>query len=323
MNIKKITKKVEDTLKEIEVWENKLVNPSKLKKVGNIIGKPIEWIYNMIPEKIENKVTRAIEGSFGILLFASDFLYSNNSIEKRMKKNISSNLIESSKFDYYDIDNLKKTASYYIKENNITAAIEGFGCGLGGFSLILADIPLLFLIAFRVIQQIGLTFNYDMNSLEEKRFIMKIIDLGTCIPTAAKLDTMLGKESLRNYIKKVAFKHMEKIAAAKLGKKSAEEIAKEILRAQGKRATKAAVERMTKSIAQDVAKNGSKAVAVTSARKTAKDIGTRLTRKKIMQLIPLIGGVVGAGFNFSFIWSIGDAAYHAYLKRYIVDNYVI
>ena len=198
---------------------------------------------------------------------------------------------------------------------------NGFGCGLGGIALIAADIPLIFTITFRVIQQIGTVFNYQMDTVEEKQFIMKILDLGSGIQTATKVNSMLSKESLKKYAKTVTFKKMEQIAAAKLGKKGTEEIAKEILHSQSKRATKKAVEKMAKSISEDVAKNGTKAVAVTSARKTAKDVGQRLTRKKLLQLIPIAGGFIGAGFNFWFIKNISEAAYYAYLKRYVYDNY--
>lgn len=303
-----ITPSVNAILEEVKIWENKLLSPNLLKKTGKIVGKPIEWIFNLMPTKIENVVVKSIEGLFGSLLFLSKFTYKNPT---RITKSET------------DIQILKKNAAKYITENSIAASLQGFGCGIGGIALIAVDIPLIFGIAFRVIQQIGTAFNYDMDSPEEKKFIMQIIDLGSCIPTVGKLESMLGKESLKNYVKKTTFKHMEKIAATKLGKKSTEEIAKEILHSQGKRATKKAIEKMVNTITKDVSKSGTKAVVITSARKTAKDVGKRLTRKKLLQLIPLVGGFIGAGFNYWFVKSVAESAYYAYLKRYIYDNYEV
>ena len=71
----------------------------------------------------------------------------------------------------------------------------------------------------------------------------------------------------------------------------------------------------------EVSEDGAKALAITTARKTAEDAGANLTRKKILQLIPLLGSVVGAGFNFWFISHIGETAYYSYLKRHLNLRY--
>jgi len=303
------------TLEEIELWEKRLTNPKWITKINTLIGKPIDYAFKIMPRGMENVIIKSIEGILNSLIFVSGFSYSEKEIQARVKK------ISEKNKEMDDLESIKKTAASYITENNIAATLQGFGCGLGGIALIAADIPLIFSITFRVIQQIGTVFNYQMDTIEEKQFIMKILNLGSGIQTVAKVESMLSKEALKSYVKKETFKNMERLAAAKLGKKSLEEISKEIIHAQGKRATKKAIETMTKKISEDVTKNGTKAVVITSTRKTAKDVGQRLTRNKLLQLIPIIGGLIGAGFNFWFVKNISETAYYAYLKRYLYDNY--
>lgn len=311
------------TYNEIILWEKKIIKPSTLRKIGDTIAKPLDFVIECLPNGALQPISKAIEGMFGILLFASDYTFSDLGILKSIEKYGGEKPLCKERIKGQNITCLKKAATTYISENNILATLQGFGCGLGGVGLIAADIPLLFGIAFRVIQQIGSTFGYDMSLPEEKHFIMKIIDLGTSLPTAPKIEAMLGKEAFKEYVKKTTFKEMGKIAAVKNGQMAVEELAIEMLKAQGKRATKKAIEEMSQKIVTEVAKNGVKASAVISARETAKDVGKSLTKRKLGQLIPILGGVVGAGFNYWFIWSVGETAYHAYLKRHIDDNYLI
>jgi hypothetical protein len=107
----------------------------------------------------------------------------------------------------------------------------------------------------------------------------------------------------------------------KIGRKTAEEVAAQMLRAQGRRVTQRTLQTQTSKIMNEVSKDGAKALAITTARKTAEDAGANLTRKKLLQLIPLLGGVAGAGFNFWFISHIGETAYYSYLKRHLNLRY--
>jgi len=56
------------------------------------------------------------------------------------------------------------------------------------------------------------------------------------------------------------------------------------------------------------------------AQKFASDMGTRLTQKKLGQLVPVAGILVGAGLNYGMLDDICDAAYWAYRERFIRDK---
>lgn len=318
---KKAPKGALEDWREVREWESRIVNPPIYKKALDLAGKPLEWAFEKLPGQATDALTKSIEGLFGLLIFTSKFSFSNNRILGKIGKASGKNIKTRKDLWKVQLPHLKKVAHYHINENNVIAALEGAGCGLGGFTLIFADIPLLFGIAFRTIQQIGESFGFDTDTVEEKRFAMLMIDFSSTIPTAAKVRTMIGKQALKSYAKKTAFRDMEKRAALKIGRKTAEEIAGQMLRAQGKRITQRALQAQTSQIMNEVSKDRAKALAITTARKAAEDAGTNLTRKKLLQLIPLLGGVVGAGFNFWFISRIGETAYYSYLKRHLNIRY--
>ena len=58
-----------------------------------------------------------------------------------------------------------------------------------------------------------------------------------------------------------------------------------------------------------------------SIRGIAKALGTRLTKVKLAQLLPMTGAFVGGGFNGYYTTRVCDTAYHLYRERLLVDKY--
>jgi hypothetical protein len=79
-------------------------------------------------------------------------------------------------------------------------------------------------------------------------------------------------------------------------------------------------------ISQDVAqrrvwKNLEQRAFVALLQRLAKALGIRLTRAKLAQGVPIVGGVVGAGFNAYFTAKVCDAAYFLYRERFLTEKY--
>ena len=53
----------------------------------------------------------------------------------------------------------------------------------------------------------------------------------------------------------------------------------------------------------------------------ARALGIRLTKAKLAQGVPIIGAVVGGGFNAYFTRRVCDAAYHLYRERFLAEKY--
>lgn len=56
-------------------------------------------------------------------------------------------------------------------------------------------------------------------------------------------------------------------------------------------------------------------------QKIAKSVGIRLTKAKLAQVVPVLGAVVGSGFNVYYTARVCDAAYNLYRERYLANKY--
>lgn len=60
---------------------------------------------------------------------------------------------------------------------------------------------------------------------------------------------------------------------------------------------------------------------VQALKKLAEQIGLRLTKAKLAQVIPVIGIAIGAGYNTYFTHKVCDAAYMLYRERFLAAKY--
>jgi hypothetical protein len=81
-------------------------------------------------------------------------------------------------------------AKDYFSENAVLAAIQGGGMSLGGPVLLLADVPLLFTINFRLIQQIGACYGFSMRGTEFRPLILAIYNVASSGSNQAKKDAL-------------------------------------------------------------------------------------------------------------------------------------
>jgi len=81
---------------------------------------------------------------------------------------------------------LELEAKGFFSENAVLAAVEGGGTGLGGAVLIAADIPLLFGINLRLIQQIGASYGFDVSSPAYSPLVLAIFNVAASSSRASK-----------------------------------------------------------------------------------------------------------------------------------------
>ena len=64
-----------------------------------------------------------------------------------------------------------------------------------------------------------------------------------------------------------------------------------------------------------------KRVLVKVTESIAKALGIRLTKAKLAQAVPIMGAVVGGGFNAYYTARVCDAAYYLYRERFLAEKY--
>ncbi|MBS0984511.1 EcsC family protein [Gluconobacter cerinus] len=85
-----------------------------------------------------------------------------------------------------------------------------------------------------------------------------------------------------------------------------------------------AMAQLTK-ISGDIAKKATwkeleKSVFVKMVQEIAKQLGIRLTKAKLAQVVPAVGAVAGGGFNAYYVSKVCESAHHLYRERFIIEK---
>ena len=169
-----------------------------------------------------------------------------------------------------DLRLLDEVAWATTRENQVAATLEGFGCGLGGLTLALIDLPMLILVNLDAVGAVATTYGFDLDDPREQDFLIGLLAGGSY----ALSSLMAGEADFERPLSEVAPDHLAANRAA-------------------------------------LALHGA-----------ASQIAARLTRQKLIQLLPILGGAVGAGLNFHYTWSTTRAAVMTYRYRWLVRRFL-
>jgi hypothetical protein len=145
--------------REIEKWHHD--ETSLVMQAVNWAMKPIDWAVEYVSPDLVDQAGDAISQFLSLLNEASEWTYdARDLLATAAKQGLSVEKIEELRDQ--PLETLDPLARGLFSENAILAAVEGGGTGLGGVMLIAADIPLLFTINFRLIQQIAAVYGFPL-----------------------------------------------------------------------------------------------------------------------------------------------------------------
>ena len=182
---------------------------------------------------------------------------------------------------WQDLEAADKAAQHYWNWNLSYAAAEGGATGALGIFGLAADVPALFTIVIRLIQQISVCYGYDPTKPEERDYILHILRTASAGDVKGKIEALILLKELEQILIKVAWKKM-----------STELAAKQI----------------------------SKLSLLAAVRQFAQSLGINLTKRKALQMVPLIGAIVGASFNGTYANDIGRTAFMSYRRRWLAEH---
>jgi hypothetical protein len=158
---------------------------------------------------------------------------------------------------------------------------EGALTGSAGLVGMAADLPALITLAFRTIHKIGLCYGYECDSEVDTQF--------ACGVLAAS-----GANSIT-----------EKLAALATLRAMHVAISTQTWRMMAERAMQ-----------HPLSREG----GVIAIKNLAKQLGINLTRRKALQVIPVVGAGIGASVNGWYIKDVGWTARRAFQQRWLIDN---
>ncbi len=174
--------------REIESWQHG--DAGLVTKVLNWAMQPVDWVVRrVVNEEMEAQADEAVTGFLALLNDASEWTYDVSAVlEEAKRQGVTAESVEELRDAPLDI--LDKIAKEHTTENALLAAVEGGGTGLGGAFLIAADIPLLFTINLRLIQQIGASYGFDMSGPDYRPLVLSIFNVASSGSKEAKHDAV-------------------------------------------------------------------------------------------------------------------------------------
>lgn len=155
------------------------------------------------------------------------------------------------------------------------AGAEGAVTGMAGVLGLTADIPALIILAIRTIRKIGYCYGFDTARDEERPFVLHCLSAGAANGVEEKKSAVAAAMELKNVLD-----HPSETA---LKKTEGEILSREAFAA--------------------------------AVRNLAKQLCINLARRKAAQVIPVVGGGIGAAMNVLFLTDVAEASQRLYQKR--------
>ncbi len=160
-------------------------------------------------------------------------------------------------------------------------AAQGGAAGALGLVGMIADVPAIVTLALRLIRQIGVEYGYAEDNEAERDFCLAVLQNAGSNTMAEKVASHATLQKIAVMISKETFKSMAAKAAGEMVSFEA---------------------------------------AIVGVRSLAKQLGYNLTKRKMLEAIPVIGAVIGAATNGWFLRDVGLSAQRAFQERWLIER---
>ncbi len=266
----------------VEIQEWRDRAEGRLSKALTALSKPLTWLARSAPDNLTATVTHAIEGVLRGLVDATRKTYSVDRLLAKASEKSGVSAESLSDLAEADLELMDRLARETFAANKIVAALEGAGLGAGGFFLAAADIAALFGFAARQVQQIGTCYGFDMTEPGNYGLTLQALGAGSLGSSSAKAGALMDL-----HVTVEAFRAGQSYA---------------------KVASQTASGRLAKLVKDQTGR-------------LPKRIARHITKRKLAQVIPIIGAGIGAGFNYWFVSSVAESAYMLARAQRLMNRY--
>ena len=275
-----------DAAREVEGWVSG--DASMLSKALRVAARPFEWAAERPEaENLVEDVNEAIASFLGSLTKGATWTYDEEKVLERAcdEKDLSATtLTDLRNRPMPDLDDLARS---YFDENAMISAIEGGGTGLGGVAMIAADVPALFTINLRLIQQVAASYGFRLEGPEARPLVVRIFSAAAADTTEARRDALAEMQAAGS-------------ALAKGNAPAAAPSAGHVGLTGG--------EGTDASAGATTGEEGT-ATAENQSRVMINELARNIAARQLAQLVPLAGAATGAGMNYWFTTATAETAY--------------
>ncbi|TJX15138.1 hypothetical protein E9840_03485 [Tissierella creatinini] len=318
--------KEEILLKQLTQEYSKFIEPNKFNRQLELLSKKA---INIVPDNVKDFINdkkmdiSTEEGLYQELMkvLGSGFevierIVSNSVVtEKKVLKDIQK------KYPYVDtVDKITFVRSYDIqkivnsktKANYVQAFVEGAATGAPGVVGLPFNILLSTFLYYRVVQNIAMHYGYDVNNdPKELEFA------GEVFITAFTHGTIDNYSSTGAIIGKIMMQGELTALKANVNKLTLKQLAEQ----GGAQLIYVQIRALAHKVANDALKSaGKKGMERSIFKNILKVIGKNLPKSSVKKTVPVIGGIVGALFDTSYMDRVIKGANLIYHKRFLLEK---
>ena len=173
--------------REIERWER---GESLFGQALGFAMKPVDWAFDrFVPDSVVDGLTDALTQALSSLNDASTWTFNENDVlEAAEDLDIEASAIGDLRD--HSLEELDALAKRFTSQNTILSMLSGGGGGLGGALLLAADIPVLFTVNFRLIQQVAASYGFPLRGPEYTPLVVGIFNVAASGSREAKSDAL-------------------------------------------------------------------------------------------------------------------------------------
>ncbi|MEM7407563.1 MAG: EcsC family protein [Pseudomonadota bacterium] len=169
---------------EIERWQRG--DESLLRALFDAAMRPVDWLADRAatPEML-TQFDAGVEKFVGLLNDASQWTFTDAGIlNDAAKHGVAVDDVEALR--NVPLEQLDPIARAQFDQNAVLAAFQGGGAGLGGIVLIAADLPVLFTLNLRLIQQVAGTYGFSLRDTEFAPLVLAVFNAAASGQPAAR-----------------------------------------------------------------------------------------------------------------------------------------
>lgn len=240
-----------------------------------------------LPEGVRSSITGAVSGALEKIQTGSAWLISEAVVRKRLERELGP-LRAPEQLLRAHLPTLDGLAREYMGRATTGLTLEGAAAGAAGWVGLAADIPILYSVLFKTIQEVAVCYGFRVAGEGEKLHVLQTLDVGHNFNAAAR-----------------------------------PELAARLFRLQGLMRTDAPLSAMQAIVdAEDETGSGfgAEKQALVRQLRLARQLAFDLLERKLLQGLVLVGSVIGAASNYQLTRDVGLAAFHLYRRRHLLER---
>ena len=184
----RLTADERDARRAIDSWAQSMNSP--VSQLINWAMQPVDW---MLERTVSGEVLNRAEDLTAEALSQLSDMSARTGVLETVRSDAHEQGLDIEQVEdlrHESLEVLDPLARTRMQQNALIAALQGGGTGLGGAALIVADIPLLFTINFRVIQTISACYGFPMHDPAYRPLVLAIFTAAASGSRAARADAL-------------------------------------------------------------------------------------------------------------------------------------